>query len=144
MQVDEAEPSTSKPEAPKAEPSSYVLQNPARVTPAQERYITFLPDERWRPLRSNPPHSGILMLVDTRPGTACSLGRHVSGCGAGPELSAVTAARVARACSLAACEVASCCIHACMLMPCAHAWLWEALHYLCRVRMWEAFGARFG
>ena len=68
MQVDEQEASTSKPEAPKAEPGSYLLQNPARVTPAQERFISFLPEERWQPLRPNPPHSGILMLNDTRPG----------------------------------------------------------------------------
>ena len=70
MQVDEQEASTSKPEAPKAEPSSYLLQNPARVTPAQESFISFLPEERWQPLRPNPPHSGILMLNDTRPGVA--------------------------------------------------------------------------
>ena len=73
MQVDEAEPSSSsKAEGAKAEPSSYMLANPARVTSAQERYISFNADERWRPLRSNPPHSGILMCVDTRPGESSS------------------------------------------------------------------------
>ena len=44
------------------------LDNPARVTPAQEEAIQWLPDQRWQPLSAQPPRSGIIMCRDTRPG----------------------------------------------------------------------------
>ncbi|KAK9808218.1 hypothetical protein WJX73_010254, partial [Symbiochloris irregularis] len=57
------------PEA-KDEPSTYVLETPARVVPAQEQYIAFDVDERWRPLKaaSRSFGSGVVMLFDTKPG----------------------------------------------------------------------------
>ena len=67
MDVDAKEPAASK-EAAKPEPSSHMLDNPARVTPGQEQYIAFSADQRWQPLSAHPPHSGILMCTDTRPG----------------------------------------------------------------------------
>lgn len=50
------------------EPSSYILENPTRVVPAQEQYIAFTADERWEPLRRHPRPAGILLLKDRRPG----------------------------------------------------------------------------
>ena len=69
MDVDAKEPApAASKEAAKPEASSHMLDNPARVTPGQEQYIAFSGDQRWQPLGADPPHSGILMCVNTRPG----------------------------------------------------------------------------
>lgn len=46
---------------------SEVLENPARVTAQQQRYLSFDVDERYRPVIPG-VRSGILLLRDTRPG----------------------------------------------------------------------------
>ena len=94
MQTDEPSPSTEQPEEKvatekKEEPSSYLLENPARVVPAQERLVSFLSDSRWRPVRGSvQPTAGIVILKDTRPGTSftlasqllCAIKLQSSGC----------------------------------------------------------------
>ncbi|KAM7253348.1 hypothetical protein ACFE04_008669 [Oxalis oulophora] len=61
MQVD------SQPEkkAPEPEPTFEYLTNPARVVPAQEKFIKFVKDSRYEPVKSAP--SGFVLLKDLRP-----------------------------------------------------------------------------
>lgn len=47
------------------EPSFEILINPARVVPAQEKFIKFLEDSRYVPVKSAP--SGFVLLRDLRP-----------------------------------------------------------------------------
>ncbi|KAF3790142.1 26S proteasome non-ATPase regulatory subunit 1-like protein A [Nymphaea thermarum] len=47
------------------EPSFEILTNPARVVPAQEKYIKFLEESRYVPVKLSP--SGFVLLRDTRP-----------------------------------------------------------------------------
>eukprot|EP01018_Ginkgo_biloba_P031110 Gb_01242 [translate_table: standard] len=47
------------------EPSSEVLTNPARVVPAQEKYIKFLEGSRYMPIK--PARSGFVLLRDMHP-----------------------------------------------------------------------------
>jgi 26S proteasome regulatory subunit N2 len=47
------------------EPSSFALDNPARVVPAQRRFVSFPPAQRFQPVRPAP--SGFVVLRDTRP-----------------------------------------------------------------------------
>ena len=56
--------------AAEAEPesSSYEVSNPARVVPAQLKYMAFSAGTRWEPLRRG-AKSGIVLLRDLRPGT---------------------------------------------------------------------------
>jgi len=85
-----AEKSTTLAEKKRKEPTSEILENFSRVTPAQLAYISFPPDARFQPVRSfTPPTSstkarlkgavkatateryaggGIIMLIDKRPG----------------------------------------------------------------------------
>ncbi|KZV30653.1 26S proteasome non-ATPase regulatory subunit 1A [Dorcoceras hygrometricum] len=51
----------------KAEPEPYfeILTNPARVVPTQEKYIKFLEESRYIPVKSAP--SGFVLLKDLRP-----------------------------------------------------------------------------
>lgn len=49
------------------EPASYEVANPARVVPAQQKYIAFPAGARWEPLRRG-AKSGIVLLRDLRPG----------------------------------------------------------------------------
>ncbi|XP_022733300.1 26S proteasome non-ATPase regulatory subunit 1 homolog A-like [Durio zibethinus] len=60
MQVDS--PSEKKAES---EPSFEILTNPARVVPAQEKFIKFLEDSRYVPVKLAP--SGFVLLRDLRP-----------------------------------------------------------------------------
>ncbi|KAK9288206.1 hypothetical protein L1049_016655 [Liquidambar formosana] len=60
MQVDA--PSEKKAEP---EPSFEILTNPARVVPAQEKFIKFLEDSRYMPVKLAP--SGFVLLRDLRP-----------------------------------------------------------------------------
>ncbi|CAI5480642.1 unnamed protein product [Closterium sp. Yama58-4] len=49
-----------------SEPTSEILHNPARVLPAQEKYIKFPDTCRYAPIRK--PTSGFLLLKDRQPG----------------------------------------------------------------------------
>ncbi|KAL8026545.1 hypothetical protein ABFX02_14G035400 [Erythranthe guttata] len=54
----------------KAEPEATfeILTNPARVVPAQEKFVKFLEDSRYVPVKSSP--SGFVLLKDLRPNEA--------------------------------------------------------------------------
>ena len=77
METDEADRAAEKAETPEAqvaaekkkEPATHLLDNPARVVPAQQGLVSFPPDGRWQPLRQSKAVAGILVLKDTRPGT---------------------------------------------------------------------------
>ncbi|PHT51419.1 26S proteasome non-ATPase regulatory subunit 1 -like protein A [Capsicum baccatum] len=60
MQVDTPAEKKNEPE-----PSFEILTNPARVVPAQEKYIKFLEESRYVPIKSSP--SGFVLLKDLRP-----------------------------------------------------------------------------
>ncbi|OIS96942.1 PREDICTED: 26S proteasome non-ATPase regulatory subunit 1 homolog A-like [Nicotiana attenuata] len=60
MQVDTPAEKKNEPE-----PSFEMLTNPARVVPAQEKYIKFLEESRYVPVKSSP--SGFVLLRDLRP-----------------------------------------------------------------------------
>ncbi|XP_004247848.1 26S proteasome non-ATPase regulatory subunit 1 homolog A [Solanum lycopersicum] len=60
MQVDAPAEKKNEPE-----PSFEILTNPARVVPAQEKFIKFLEDSRYIPVKSSP--SGFVLLRDLRP-----------------------------------------------------------------------------
>ncbi|XP_042064909.1 26S proteasome non-ATPase regulatory subunit 1 homolog A-like [Salvia splendens] len=60
MQIDSAAEKKAEPE-----PSYEILTNPARVIPAQEKFIKFLIDSRYVPVKSAP--SGFVLLKDLRP-----------------------------------------------------------------------------
>ncbi|KAJ4722975.1 26S proteasome non-ATPase regulatory subunit 1-like [Melia azedarach] len=60
MQVDAPQEKKAEPE-----PSFEILTNPARVVPAQEKFIKFLEDSRYVPVKSAP--SGFVLLRDLRP-----------------------------------------------------------------------------
>ncbi|KAL4448567.1 hypothetical protein ABPG75_005786 [Micractinium tetrahymenae] len=47
------------------EPSSFTVDNPARVAPAQRKYIAFPEGQRFQPIRPAP--SGFVVLKDTQP-----------------------------------------------------------------------------
>lgn len=67
MDIDKpATTSTSSAEAPKQpEPSSEILENPARVTRAQFRHITYDADDRYRPVSD--AAYGVVVLRDLKP-----------------------------------------------------------------------------
>lgn len=50
------------------EPSFEILTNPARVVPAQEKYIKFLEGSRYVPVKPAP--SGFILLKDLQPAEA--------------------------------------------------------------------------
>ena len=52
--------------AKEPEPTSFKLENPARVVPGQRRYVGFISDSRWKPVRPSP--SGFVVLKNTTPG----------------------------------------------------------------------------
>ncbi|PPD87524.1 hypothetical protein GOBAR_DD15541 [Gossypium barbadense] len=62
MQVDSLPEKKAEPEP---EPTFEILTNPARVVPAQEKFIKFLEDNRYVPVKSAP--SGFVLLKDLRP-----------------------------------------------------------------------------
>ncbi|PPR86741.1 hypothetical protein GOBAR_AA33949 [Gossypium barbadense] len=63
-QVDSLPEKKAEPE-PEPEPTFEILTNPARVVPAQEKFIKFLEDSRYVPVKSAP--SGFVLLKDLRP-----------------------------------------------------------------------------
>uniref|UniRef100_A0ACD5ZQY5 Uncharacterized protein n=1 Tax=Avena sativa TaxID=4498 RepID=A0ACD5ZQY5_AVESA len=62
MQVDGA---AAEKKAPEPEPTFQILSNPARVLPAQEKFIKFLEMSRYEPVKVAP--SGFVLLRDLRP-----------------------------------------------------------------------------
>lgn len=56
------------------EPNSEILINPARVLPAQEKYVKFLEGSRYVPVKKRfsgkPATSGFVLLRDLRPSEA--------------------------------------------------------------------------
>lgn len=52
--------------AKEPEATSFELENPARVVPAQRRFVAFEPEQRWQLVRPAP--SGFVVLRDTQPG----------------------------------------------------------------------------
>ncbi|WVZ94493.1 hypothetical protein U9M48_040380 [Paspalum notatum var. saurae] len=65
MQVDGA---AADKKAPEEEPTFQILTNPARVVPAQEKFIKFLEDSRYQPVKAAP--SGFVLLRDLKPSEA--------------------------------------------------------------------------
>lgn len=65
--AEEAEAREKEEAVVEVESSSYEVSNPARVVPAQLKYIAFPAETRWEPLRRG-AKSGIVLLRDLRPG----------------------------------------------------------------------------
>jgi 26S proteasome regulatory subunit N2 len=51
--------------AAEPEPAFQVLTNPARVVPAQEKFVKFLEGSRYKPVKAAP--SGFVLLQDLKP-----------------------------------------------------------------------------
>ena len=54
-----------EPAAP--EPGSYEVPNPARVVPAQEKFMAVPPEQRWQPVAPT-ARAGFMVMKDLRPG----------------------------------------------------------------------------
>lgn len=52
---------------PAAEPTSYLVANPGRVVPQQEKYLALPQGGRWLPVRQGKLQGGITVVQDTRP-----------------------------------------------------------------------------
>jgi hypothetical protein len=55
-----------KPKAPEA--LSYKLDNPSRVTPAQQKFVAHDEASRWRPIHPGRQVTGIIVFKDLQPG----------------------------------------------------------------------------
>lgn len=62
----------TKDDRKKEEPNWYTLDNPARVVPAQEQYISFEETSRWRPLKHTRATAGFLMMKNVKSGKFAS------------------------------------------------------------------------
>eukprot|EP00798_Chlamydomonas_sp_ICE-L_P002207 gene2207-33767_t len=92
-------------EAPKKEePSSFVMENPGRVVPAQVKFISFSADSRWAPVKRDSP-AGILVLKDLTPGEPVDL--ITSEAAVVPEAAAAAAPAAPAAAAPAAAEPAA-------------------------------------
>ncbi|GIL83332.1 hypothetical protein Vretimale_11311 [Volvox reticuliferus] len=80
----------AKKPAADAEPSSFMLENPARVVPSQARFVALPNSGRWLPVKRESP-LGILVMCDTQPGEPQEL---VSAQGDGAGAAAAPAAAV--------------------------------------------------
>ena len=56
----------AKPRAPEA--LSHALDNPSRVTPAQQKFVAYDEASRWRPIHGSRPITGIIIFKDLQPG----------------------------------------------------------------------------
>jgi 26S proteasome regulatory subunit N2 len=56
-----------KEEAAAPEPGSYEVPNPARVVPAQEKFMAVPPEQRWQPV-APAARAGFMVMKDLRPG----------------------------------------------------------------------------
>ncbi len=79
------------------EPSSYVLTAPARMTLQQVRFVSFLPDSRWVPVKRGAPAVGFVVLRDTTPGEPVDYAASVAVGGAMGGAAAAAAAAAAPA-----------------------------------------------
>ena len=61
-----AEPEAAKAKAPEA--LSHALDNPSRVTPAQQKFVAYEEASRWRPIHGSRPVTGIIIFKDLQPG----------------------------------------------------------------------------
>jgi 26S proteasome regulatory subunit N2 len=52
-------------EVKEPEPNHFILENPARVVPQQRRFVAFVPENRWHPVRPTP--SGFVVLKNSTP-----------------------------------------------------------------------------
>eukprot|EP01083_Nonionella_stella_P128431 389209_1 len=50
-----------------AEPNQFLLNNPSRVTPEQEQYVSFDMQQRYVPINPRSKPAGIVILVDRTP-----------------------------------------------------------------------------
>ena len=67
LSVQDAKPAVeTKPKKAK-EPTSFTVANPSRVVPAQVRFLSLPPDNRYRPVRHNAVLSGVMILADNDP-----------------------------------------------------------------------------
>ncbi|EFJ47427.1 26S proteasome regulatory complex [Volvox carteri f. nagariensis] len=87
---------------PEAEPSSYTLENPARVPPGQARFVVLPTSGRWLPVKRESP-VGILVMRDTQPGEPQEL---VTAQGDGAAAAAATAPAAAATAPAAAAPAA--------------------------------------
>ncbi|XP_031379897.1 26S proteasome non-ATPase regulatory subunit 1 homolog A-like [Punica granatum] len=96
MQVDSPQEKKAEPE-----PSFEILTNPARVVPAQEKFIKFLEESRYVPVKQAP--SGFVLLRDLRPtepevlsltDTPASTGSNPGGTASGQQGSSASAMTV--------------------------------------------------
>ena len=56
----------AKAKAPEA--LSHALDNPSRVTPAQQKFVAYDEASRWRPIHALRPVTGIIIFKDLQPG----------------------------------------------------------------------------
>ena len=56
----------AKAKAPEA--LSHALDNPSRVTPAQQKFVAYDEASRWRPIHGSRPVTGIIIFKDLQPG----------------------------------------------------------------------------
>ncbi len=66
----------AKPKAPEA--LSYKLDNPSRMTPAQQKFVAYDEASRWRPIHPGRQVTGIIVFKDLQPGAHGSLGPSLS------------------------------------------------------------------
>ena len=60
-----------KAKAPEA--LSHALDNPSRVTPAQQKFVAYDEASRWRPIHGSRPVTGIIIFKDLQPGMHCTV-----------------------------------------------------------------------
>lgn len=61
--VEEVKPAAKK----EREPTSFVLNNPARLVPAQSRFVSLIANQRYEPVFRRSVPTGIVVLLDTDP-----------------------------------------------------------------------------
>lgn len=67
MQVDDQGEQKDEISEPKEEPSSFTMENPSRLIPAQHKYVHIPSDQRFQPVAYGKISSGFVVLKDTRP-----------------------------------------------------------------------------
>ena len=63
----------AKPKAPEA--LSHRLDNPSRVTPAQQKFVIYDETSRWRAIHPGRPVTGIIVFKDLEPGVNLDIAR---------------------------------------------------------------------
>lgn len=62
-----ADPKEEESKKKKKEPSCFSLENPSRVTPEQEAFVSFDLNQRYHPVNPRSKPAGIVILVDRSP-----------------------------------------------------------------------------